>query len=66
MQEQERWRRKALERLSASDLRALERALQREVDLPGETFPQGELDLKEQAAFDRFLRYYEEAKNHAS
>ncbi len=57
----EEWGRQAAERLSDEELEVLWAAMEREKDLPSDVFPQLELDGAEQAAFDKYLEYFEEA-----
>jgi hypothetical protein len=61
----ELWCHEALAQLTDGELEALERASAREADLgAGDAFPQRGLSPEEQAAFNKFLRYYEEAQHH--
>jgi hypothetical protein len=59
---QESWTRQAVTSLTDQELRCLRDALRREEPLEGKGFGQLPLDDEEQAAFERFNRFYEEAR----
>jgi hypothetical protein len=59
---QETWTREAVARLADQELRCLSDALRREEPLEGKGFGQLPLSPEEQAAFERFNRFYEEAR----
>jgi hypothetical protein len=60
-EQMEEWGRQAAERLSDEELEALGRAVEREKALESDVFPQLKLERDEQAAFDKWLEYFEKA-----